>query len=305
MILTPTHRALITLLAIGFAMASTRSAQADPIVDTQPAIAGYNLIDLGPGNPTFSTLNGTQVVIGSNGLAYAYQPSPALTPANTQQLTASGFPITQWGYAPPAQWGDNSSGYINPLTNGEGYVVFQRQFLETSYHLGGGDLYEVKQNLDGSWASPIQLWSTTGSNVMSAPPDSQAVAVNRLGEVLGLGQSIDPKQLQDALLYLPKLNKYVDLYSVSSAADTWRVLAPVGLDEQGRVLLGGYSSTALLRGSSTAGIQDSLLLVPPDVSSDPIAIPAPEPGSLALAALIIVGLVARRPVAKRRAARKP
>jgi hypothetical protein len=73
---------------------------------------------------------------------------------------------------------------------------------------------------------------------------------------------------------------------------------PIALDDDGRILLSAISFSPSMNHLTT----DSLLLTPDGLSSDPLEIPAPEPGTLAVALLAIAGFVAHRFREHRRAA---
>ncbi len=254
--------------------------QADPLTT-------FTLTDLGTGMPTFATgANGVVVIAGNGQAAYPFQQTQDTFPV-ASQLNSAHFPLLS--PPPPA---------MAPVTNGAGtYVAFDATGVDG--HLGSAVAYYVKQNLDGGWGSPTAMWSSDVTS-SGSPSTGQAhvTAVNRLSEVLGSGLYSSEVGASQAFphpfLYNINTNSLIDINALPAmTAGNWTNASPIALDDQGRILVEA--------GQSPSGKPHLLLLAPQGVSSDPLAVPAPEPGPLALAMITLAALALRR--AARRARR--
>ncbi len=272
------------------------SARADPLTT-------FTLTDLGPGNPTFAA--GGIVIAGDGQTAYAFRrtqdtsfTTPQSFPANFPLLTPPPSPYTS-----PDAYGDPLNVYSTVLgsvvSNGDGlYVAIDASGV--AGHQGTSEVYGVTQNPGGTWGAPTGMW-TGGSqfNGEASPGLASITGVNKLNEVLGVGA--DPTAtngagLPQTYLYNAGTNSLLNLATLGVLqAGGWNNIMPVAIDDQGRILLeAGAPPTS----GSTA--EHFLLLTPQGVSSDPLEVPAPEPGGLAIAVVAAAALALRRAIRSRR-----
>ena len=192
------------------------------------------------------------------------------------------------------------SSVLNPITtNGNGlYVAIDASGV--AGHQGTSEVYDVKQNADGTWSSPTGMW--TGGTQFNGEPSAglaSITGINKLNEVLGVGA--DPTAtngagLPQTYLYNANTNSLLNLATLGVLqAGGWNNIMPVAIDDQGRILL--EASPPPTAGS---GPEHTLLLTPQGVSSDPLEVPAPEPGGLALAVVTVAALAVRRAMRNRR-----
>jgi hypothetical protein len=195
------------------------------------------------------------------------------------------------------------SSVLAPIANGAGtYVAFDATGVDG--HLGSAVAYYVKQNVDGSWDSPTAMWSSDVTS-SGSPSTGQAhvTALNKLNEVLGSGfyssEVGAPQAFPHTFLYNINTHNLIDINALPAmTAGSWGNAVPIALDDQGRILV---ESEPTPPGKPWA-TPHFLLLTPQGVSSDPLAVPAPEPGPLALAAMTLAALALRRAA---RRARQP
>ncbi len=287
------------LLVLSFLHALSSSVHADPLTT-------FSLTDLGPGLPTFATgANGGIVIAGNGQTGYAFQTAQDTPFSNSSQSFSTTFPLLA---PPPPDTSQNA--YDNPLnvystvlnsitTNGNGlYVAIDA--IGVAGHEGTSEVYYVSKSPDGSWSSPTGMWS--GGNQFDGSPSAglaSITGVNKLNEVLGVGA--DPTAtngagLPQTYLYNANTNSLLNLATLGVLqAGGWNNIMPIAIDDQGRILL--EAGTPLTSGSTA---EYTLLLTPQGVSSDPVLVPAPEPGVLAFAVVTIAALVLRRAVRGRR-----
>jgi hypothetical protein len=164
---------------------------------------------------------------------------------------------------------------------------------------GTSEVYDVTKNPDGSWSNPTTLWS--GGTQYSGSPDpgmSSITGVNKLNEILGAG--VDPTisggALPQTYLYNANTNSLLNLSTLAVLQSSgWINVMPIAIDDQGRILL-----EAAPPPTSGSGPEHTLLLTPQGVSSDPLEVPAPEPGGLAIAVVAAAALALRRAARSRR-----
>jgi hypothetical protein len=285
-------------IAACFLYVLSASAQADPLTN-------FTLTDLGPGTPTFATgANGGIVIAGNGQTAYAFQAvqdtsfsSPQSLPANFP-LAGPPPPITSPGaYDDPSLVYSTVSGPI--ATNGNGlYVAIDASGVYG--HQGTSEVYDVTQNANGTWSSPTGMW--TGGMQFDGTPSAglaSITGINKLNEVLGVGA--DPTAtngagLPQTYLYDANTNSLLNLSTLGVLlAGGWNNIVPIAIDQQGRILL--EAGGPILNASAP---EHTLLLTPQGVSSNPLAVPAPEPGALALAVVTLAALAVRQAARNRR-----
>lgn len=286
-----TSRTILPALIAAWLGTLGGTAGADPLTS-------FTLTDLGAGTPTFSTgASGGIVTVGSS--SYAFQPTQDTT-LNASQANASGIPlIDQAPINDPNAYGNPLNVYSIPLTastNGQGtYIAIDAYGVNG--HWGMADVYRVTKNPDGTWGSPVELWSGGEQfSGMAQAAQASITGINQLGEVLGTGsvQAItggtEPSQ---AYLYNLNTNSLLNLSSLGVIqAGGWTSLVPVAIDDQGRILLEASPSPT----SGDNSVQ-TLLLTPAGVSTD--GSPVPEPGTLAIAMATMAALALRRAVRRK------
>ncbi len=274
-------------------------AQADPLTT-------FTLTDLGPGTPTFATgANGGIVIAGNGQTAYPFQKTQDTSFASPQSFPAN-FPLLN---LPPSPY-TSPNAYGNPLnvystvlgpivTNGNGlYVALDASGV--AGHQGSSEVYGVTQNPGGTWGAPTGMW--TGGTQFDGEASAglaSITGVNKLNEVLGVGA--DPTAtngagLPQTYLYNASTNSLLNLATLGVLqAGGWNNIMPVAIDDQGRILL--EAGPPLTSSGSTA--EHFLLLTPQGVSSDPLEVPAPEPGGLAIAVVAAAALALSRAIRSR------
>ena len=191
---------------------------------------------------------------------------------------------------------------LNPIvSNGNGlYVAIDASGV--AGHQGTSEVYGVTQNPDGTWGTPTGMWTGgTQFNGEPSPGLASITGVNKLNEVLGVGRA-DPTAMNGAglpqtYLYNASTNSLLNLGTLGVLqAGGWNNIMPVAIDDQGRILL--EAGPPLPPPAGTA--EHILLLTPQGVSSDPLEVPAPEPGGLAIAVVTAAALALRRAIRSRR-----
>jgi hypothetical protein len=285
---------VLTMFVVAILSLWGASAQADPLT-----IPGYTVTDLGPGTPTFSTgANGNGLLNAPSGQIYAFPQTPnsALTPG---QGIMANFPLDV--AAPingPGTNGNPANAFAivqNATMTANGTVVATEDY-GVNGHWSEGVAYAVQLNANGSWGSPVTLWSGNQQE-----PDSRysnvITAVNNLGQVLGsMGISASGGYGTDAMLYNVNTHTTTDLSHLLSSAEssglwpvTYNDLSPIAIDAAGRILLSAGRFDPTIGGSET-----NLLLTPDGLSAAPLEVPAPEPSTLVFALLAIAGVAAQR-----------
>jgi hypothetical protein len=258
------------------------SSHADPIT-----IPGYTITDLGAGTPTFSTdANGNGILNAPNGQIYAFPQTP-----NTVLTPGQGI-MANFSYGNQQQFGISAPG---PIMNANG-IVAAANVPWVQGEAFSGDVYYVQHNKDGSWGQPTVVW--TGDTQVFEPGVGFSIWLSKANEILINNFGTTEPNINHALLYNINTHTLTDLFSLlSSAGLQYFDLVPSAIDDDGRVLLSAYPSPLDPGNKAT-----NLLLTPDGLSSDPLEVPAPEPGTLAVALLAIAGFVAHRLREHRRAA---
>jgi hypothetical protein len=268
---------------ISLAFVASASSRAD-------SLTGYSLTDLGPGAPRLA--GGGVVFAGDGRTAYPFQAAQDTT-VDPQSLQTSGFPLLKaaptWD---PNTYGNPANAYsflTGAMKGGNGWLVAVDD-SGVAGHYGSTDVYAVRQDPNGGWGTPTALWSGGSTRSDSHEPIASITGINVLNEVLGtgLGQGYPAAYSPQAFLYNLDNKSLIDLNTLGVLqAGNWTQISPLAIDDQGRILLNAKTND---------GPDQTLLLTPQGVTSDPLAVPAPEPGAVALAALTVAGLALRRAV---------
>lgn len=269
----------------------------------------YTIINLGTGSPTYgvdSSGNGT--VTGSNGLTYTFNPVQNYLPAQWSNTT-QGVPIV---YPAPTNWVEATSPiypYSNLAYSYSNLIAMNNQGLAAGINLWGiqgyqnnSEVFLTQQQANGSWGTPIPLWSGIASGSTMVWPYVGIAGISPNGQVLGYGSIIEQGVYGAAIKYLydSKTQSLTNLTSLINSMN-WSD-APTGtlqLDNQGRILTQALQSAlwpapppATPFPGDQVGQSVYLLLIPQGVSADPI--PVPEPESWAVFATLIGGLIAHK-----------
>jgi hypothetical protein len=260
----------------------------------------YNAIDLGTGSSTFGvdpTGNGT--VTGSNGLTYTFNPVQNHLPAQWED-TSQGVPIVA---PPPTQ---------DPMTYGNPKFAFSNSILHfmnnqglaagidaygVSGHLANSQAFITQLRSDGSWGPATPLWS--GLNDFAPGPSGIGIiGISPSGLVLGWGVQNPSAPWSTALyLYDSRTHTLTSMTSLVDSMNWTNAPFPAGqltnwslanmlsqLDNQGRILVQATEGLS--------GPVHDLLLIPQGLAPDPV--PAPEPATWAVFAILLGGWMARR-----------
>jgi MYXO-CTERM domain-containing protein len=286
------------------------TAHADPSPPT------YTLTDLGSGNITFTTAKGDVIAVPSNPLqgtsglvtsqiasvsngqaSYAFSTTPD-TILSPGQGALAGIPLAEpvsSSLSLPYVLG-NPSYYtataMGGLMNGNGIAALVDNYLSNSGSLSNVVAYYVQQNAGGSWGATTSamVGQTTGYNGQIFV---SVIGLNGANQIL-LGTSY-PGTQYDSLVYNVNSHTLTDLATLPPFANgTYSNLLPIAIDDQGRILLQATST------SPSGWTQDTLLLTPDGVSSDPIILSAPEPSSWAVMVLAVAAFAAHRMRERRR-----
>lgn len=276
------------LLAIGLPLFMAAQAQADPL---------YTAIDLGTGAPTFG--NGT--VTGSNGQTYAFDNLPdgaSVPPPGSLQNLPNVVPAP---VNDPTTYGNPAFAYSRSTLvqmNSQGLAVGLDSF-GVAGHLGNTEAFLTQHQADGSWSTPIPLWSgMPGFGGSGGEGGIGILGLTTGGLVLGNGSSMGHYAglygngpPSDLLLYDSKSRSFTDISNLidstlSPSKRHWFLNMPFGtIDNQGRILLTSDVTDGL------SGPQHSLLLVPQGLPGNEVA--APEPSAWLLFAILAGGGLAR------------
>lgn len=272
----------------------------------------YTAIDLGTGSPTYGvdpTGNGT--VTGSNGLTYIFNPVQNALPAQWQGTSHDvpnivappvGSPDTYgnpaFAYSHSTLWGINDQGLAAGIDD-----------WGVAGHIDNKEAFAIQRQADGSWGTPIPLWS--GLADFGAASGVGILGISANGRILGYGYNMGQLSGYDAwptgsglFVYDSKSHSFTNLSNLidstmSPAKVNWYLNTPSGqIDDQGRILIPGFVSEGFSSGSG-----HTLLLIPQGLSPDPV--PAPEPATWAIFAVLLGGGMARRNRARARIGSRP
>lgn len=283
--------AVVTLLILG---SVTSATNADPIT-----LPGYTITDIGPGTPVFSAdTTGNGILTASNGQSYAFPQTPD-TSFTTGQATTASIPVSVTApTSDPLTYGNplNAYAYVQAALMNANGIVAANEAYGVSGHYGSDDAFVVQRNPDGTWGSPVYMWSENEQFAQVASA-SVITSINNLNQVLGsMGNGLYNDTGTDVVLYSLKTHTLTDLTQLlNTLGRTYSNFLPIALDDDGRILLSaeyfnpgvGYSPTRLL-------------LTPDGVSSEPLPVPAPEPGTWAVAFVAIAAIATHRRRDRRR-----
>jgi hypothetical protein len=246
--------------------------------------------------------HGNTFVTMDNQTAYPFVQTPAVQPPSTSGLPA-------FNPMPPLlsnQLTDNISLYALENTNRiavangvtaietwNGSTFFGSQpYLQYTYY--------AQQNPDGSWGTPKLMWSGSMTQYVLnyGQFGNTIMAINKQNEVVGVMQTGTGSGATDSgVLYDINTKTLTNLSALPSVVQAGLIgLVPFAIDDDGRIL-------ASVVKSMPGGweYQDTILLTPDGVTSDPVLMPVPEPSSLAvlLAATGFYGCFHMRRRAKR------
>ncbi len=305
---------LVTAIALLGAVVST--AHADAITPS------YTVTDLGTGTVTATAANGSAIAIDSvqgnqmlsaaangsqiltvsNGQSvYAFNLSP-VTVLNPNQPSMANFPLIE--SAPvwePNTHGNPSNAFsivTSAAENASGIVV-ATDYAGVYGYTSQGEAYYVQQSGNGTWGVPVAMWGGNTQFFSQTSGGMSVTGINNLNQVLGT-MGVDPQYEigTNAVLYNINTHSLINLsnYLLSlPQSPIYNNLAPLAIDDQGRILLSATSFS-----SETGFSQVTLLLTPDGVSSDPIILSTPEPGSWAVMALAMAAFAAHRIRERRR-----
>jgi hypothetical protein len=183
-----------------------------------------------------------------------------------------------------------SYSYIINMNNSGLAVGVNRYGVES--HRGGTIAFLTQIQANGSWGTPIYLWSGSPSQPSSygSPPTVHISGISSNGQVLGYGveSALYDYPSSPSILFYYDI-KYHSLINISKLFNsmTW---GGAQLDDDGRVLVQAAKGIT--------GDPHTLLLVPDGVSVDPP--PVPEPATWAVFATLIVGAMAHKRIRSRR-----
>lgn len=301
--MSPSCKRILVAVAVLSWIAGVREAGADPI---QPS---YTLTVLGTGSPPIPNLvtapNGNQVVLAPDGRT-AYPFPQTFTGTSLSPSAVSSLPLAQ--PAPPSSagfqgWSFPFSADVYP--NGTILGLDHTGLYTDNYFT----LFTLHANPDGTWGQPTVLlkgpaWPTeagfeNGPGIGYELSKSGTLLEYTNTTLGGPGTHSDyqitninhPAQALNLANLPVLLNNGYNLSATNYAYGA--------IDDQGRILLTANHYSNIHDPNSYDG-EAELLLTPAGVSSDPIVMNAPEPGSLAVMALAAAGFAIVRIRGRRR-----
>lgn len=209
--------------------------------------SAYTVIDLGTGSPTFGTnSNGQGIVTGSNGLSYAFDASQVALSYHGIS-TSQGIPNV---VAPPVGSPETNGNPANAYSNSS-LVAINSQGLAAGFDVWGVagqmsniEAFAVQQHANGSWGTPISLWS----GAVNSASDAGILGITPNGQVLGYGYNMAQIPLfggspsaYGLFLYDSKSQSFTNLSNLinstmSPAQTNWFLNGPLGqIDSQGHI----------------------------------------------------------------------
>ena len=269
------------------------------------ALAGrmYHAIELGTEAPQFTTdAAGNRVVLDASGsVGYAFPATPNLLDEMTWEEQAALSDRFQSPWLGPRFYQDTPE-------NDYRYSIFLPQFMNPS-----GTLVAFNDSGRNGYMTTYRsvLIAQDDGDVTILPSSTTGmyaewngvVGLNSRDELLGIGP-------EGGYLFDIKAHELVtDPYSKLDVADIatdgsndrlfWILRMPKALDDEGRIVAWSelYDRGDPVTGAGSGFIRGATLLLSPDgVLTEPMAVP--EPGSLAVFALVAAAIVARRSRAK-------
>jgi hypothetical protein len=267
--------------------AATSAAHADPITSD-----GYTITDLGPGTPTFSTdSNGNGIVIAPNGqMAYSFPETAntVLTPGQGIMANFPQFPATRGA----GDYGNPAYDYNNVLggaMNSSGLAVVTDQAGVAGHGYTISEI-AIQRNADGSWGQPVTVVSSTEQYEGGGLRDLTTALLSKSNQILAYNVP-GGSSIYHPFLYNFNTSSTTDLMKVLTSVNSSYVsLQPIAIDDLGRILFTATSQNPGL----FLPTQTNLLFTPVGVSSDPIDLSVPEPSTVAVFLIAIVGYGACR-----------
>jgi hypothetical protein len=276
-------------------------AQADPIL-----VQGYTLTDLGAGSPTFATdASGNEIVItpdGHTGYAFPQIGKTSFSGVSGQGVLAK-IPLLD---PPPTNSPDtygnpaNAFAYIqSAVMNAKGMAAVL-EVTGVAGHWYQGDTYYVQENANGSWGTPVRIFSGPTDFDGSAQNSHASVqqlgisiaGINNLGQVLGFLQTGPQSWQSGPFVYNINTQTSVQLGNLNG---NYLNVQPTAIADNRELLLQGQPV-------ATGGPDHTLLLSPDGSPPTPFAI-TPEPSGWAVMALAAVAFAVRQHRQNRRSTR--
>ena len=258
-------------------------ANADPLT-----IPGYTVTDLGAGTPTFSTdANGNGLLNAPSGQVFAFSQT---TDTNAGPALMSTIPLLS-GYSQSTYAGYQ---FPNNVWSYDGAATMNSNGLVAGTFVAGvGDKFYtdqgfyVQHNADGSWGQPMSFYQ--GNSQPAAGQvlfDFSIVGLTNTNQIL-FNTNSNVAGGTGAEVF--NINTHT-LTNLVPLLDNIGIIQPMALaiDNNGQVVVSSYVW------SSSGDQLMSYLLTPDGVSSAPLEVPAPEPGTLAVMLLAIAGFAAHR-----------
>jgi len=290
-----TSRLFRLVAAAFFVGAAYSTAQAGPI-----AVQGYTVTDLGAGSPTFSTAaSGNRLVIAPDGnTAYAFPQTansglsggalasiPLIDPPPAYSPDTYGNPANAFAYIQSAAMNANGTTAVLEVTGVVG-------------HWYAGDAYYVQQNANGSWGTPVRMFSgqidvdgSANANHGSAQQLGISIAgINNLNQVLGFLQTGPNSWQSGPIVYNINTQRSIQLGNLNG---NYLNVQPIAIADNGQLLLQGQPV-------ATGGPDHTLLLTPDGGSPNPLTL-APEPATWAVMALAAAAFALHQHRERRRA----
>lgn len=244
----------------------------------------YNLTDLGTGAVSYTTSADGRPVVTNGESSYLYSPAVNHLPPGWQD-TDHGLPPV--GAAPAGTTNDSRLIFMNANGLAAGTNI--------AYHRGSeydSLAFAAQLQPDGSWTGITRLWPGRDQFGTSFATVS-ILGVSNTGQVLGTGSDATRSPMLHTFLYDMNTHSMLDVGAIGSSipynpaptgAADWLYESPIGIDEQGRLLVRAQERSR--------GLDHTLLLTPAGLTSGPLTVP--EPGVLAMFAVVAGGLAIRQ-----------
>jgi hypothetical protein len=268
-------RRFLLTLALAFSCGAASAA----------TIPGYTVTDLGAGEARLSADSGGRgIVLASDGTTYDFPVSDQALPTSQAQAIIATLPkMTNAPVWSPMTYGNPNFAFSylapsNVFLNDQGVLVVTNAFGVDGHSSGAGStLLTAQRQPDGSFGPLTSLWGSNGNGQFMTGPPATAIALNKLGQVLGTSSM---GYTTSYLLHDPVTGQTTNLRDLLPSG--WSFSRAIALDDLGRILVTAYPISGY-----QAGPEHPLLL-------SPDAVPVPEPSALATIALGVSGLAFRR-----------
>jgi hypothetical protein len=268
------------------------------------SVPSYTVTDLGVGTPLISSTGADGTLTTSSGTVYAF-PRTDNSVANPVLSLIPQLPAL---YNPYASTPSNGSGgedlhyYYREYTNGPAFLNQNGVAVDTELdgvsghiNLAGSNVDTYQRQADGSFApTPFGSGAYSPNNRDTGGIIATALDLNNrnqlLSETAGFGGG-SPVPYQYPVFLLANLNTgtVTNLQDLLPAG--WHIdYGQMALDDQGRILV--YADQPSVYQSTGVFQEHALLLTPAGLTSNPI--PAPEPTTFVMLAVVGIGLAVRR-----------